>query len=106
VRLVLADLLFAGRAGVFDITEGIYATWYAGATPETCEAEHPGNDPRHDTGLLVHGCPDAALAFGAGHLLRIRAERNRLADILNDHRRLLLLLLLLLLQLLLRVRRT
>ena len=33
--LVLADLLFAGRAGVLHIIEGIDATWYAGATPET-----------------------------------------------------------------------
>ena len=38
--LVLADLLFAGRAGVLHIIEGIDATWYAGATPETERAHH------------------------------------------------------------------
>ena len=35
VGLVFADLLFAGRAGVLDIIEGIDATWNAGTTPET-----------------------------------------------------------------------
>ena len=54
------------------------------------EAENPGDDPRHDTGLPVHGRPNAALAQGASHLLGIRAKRNSLL-VLNDHRGLLLL---------------
>ena len=47
--LVLADLLFAGRAGVLHIIEGIDATWYAGATPETESTYLLGE-------IILHSC--------------------------------------------------